>query len=134
MLLIKTIVKESTIPGIGFGLFTDEDIPVNKVIWKFNPLIDKVIDVKDVENFEDVEKEYLRIYAYREGTKLILCADNDRFINHSKELLNVQDLIYPILGSISVATRDIKKGEELFCDYSSFHDDYKDFNKLLNYK
>lgn len=134
MLLIKTIVKQSTIPGIGFGLFTDEDIPANKVIWKFNPLIDKVINVEDVKNFEDIEKEYLRVYAYRENDKLILCADNDRFINHSIPLKNVDDLIFPLLGSISVATRDIKKGEELFCDYSTFHDDYKDPNKLLNYK
>lgn len=134
MLLIKTIVKESTIPGIGFGLFTDEDIPVKKVIWKFNPLIDKIINIDDVKKFQDIEKEYLRVYAYRENDKLILCADNDRFINHSKELLNVQDLIVPKIGSISVATRDIKKGEELFCDYSTFHDDYKDPNKLLKYK
>lgn len=131
MLKVKTYIKESTIPNGGIGLFAGEDIEKGKIIWQFNPIIDKVISVHDLQYLDEIEKKFINIYTYRENDKLILCTDNNRFINHS-ETYNVDDTINKFFGSISTANRDIKKDEELLCDYSTFHDDYKTGVKFKN--
>ncbi len=124
MLLIKTIIKESPIAGL--GLFADEFIPKGTVIWKLNPLIDKIIPVSETASFTALEREFLEKYAYREGDNLILCSDNGRYFNHSSHP-NTLDLIDE-RGSVSVAKKDIEAGEELVSDYASFDADFKTYS------
>lgn len=128
MLLVKTKLKESPIAGL--GLFADEFIAKDTIIWKFNPLIDKVIPINDLDKFTQLERDFLDMYAYREGENLILCSDNGRYFNHSNNP-NTIDLIDE-RGSVTIAKKDIHPGEEIISDYSSFD---ADFNKYgHNYK
>lgn len=124
MLLVKTIVKQSTIPNGGLGLFADQDIPKGFILWEFNKIVDVTIPVEKLEYLIKVEKDYIKKYAYREGDNLILCSDDDKYINHS-DTPNVLDIFDERNFSVSVAARDIKAGEELLCDYSTFDDNYK---------
>jgi len=130
MLLVKTEIKQSTIPNIGLGLFAAEFIPKNTIIWAFNHIVDKIIPQNKLIYLEQIERDYLTKYAYRVGTDLILCSDNGKYINHSTNP-NVDDFIDIHNRSLTVANRDIQAGEELFSDYSSFDDDSKD--GLKNY-
>ena len=120
MLLVKTKVKQSNIAGL--GLFADEFIKEGTIIWKLNVLIDKVIPITDLDKFSKLECEFLNMYAYREGDNLILCSDNGRYFNHSKNP-NTIDLIDE-RGSVTIAKADINAGEEIVSDYSSFDADY----------
>ena len=122
MLKVKTYVKQSTVPGIGLGLFAGEDIQSGTIIWELNPLIDRTISVAATREFTLLELEFLKKYAYREGNTLILCSDDGRYINHSYEP-NVDDIINPDGASISLANQYIPRGTELFCNYSTFDDD-----------
>lgn len=125
MLLVKTEVKESTVPNIGQGLFASEDIAKNTIIWEFNHIVDKIIPVDKLIYLEQIERDYLTKYAYRVGNDLILCSDNGKYINHS-DTPNVDDYIDEHNRSLTVANRDIKSGEELFSNYATFDDDSKD--------
>lgn len=124
MLLVKTTVKESTVPNIGWGLFADQDISKGDIIWEFNHLVDKVIQIDKILYLSEIEKKYLEKYAYRVGDDLILCSDDGKYINHSGTP-NVDDYIDTNNRSLTVANRDIKAGEELFSNYAAFDDDSK---------
>jgi uncharacterized protein len=124
MLLVKTTVKESTVPNIGWGLFADQDIPKGGIIWELNTIVDKIIPIVKIQYLTDVEKEYLKKYAYRVGDMMILCSDDGKYINHS-DTPNVDDLIDNHDRSITIANREIKAGEELFSNYAAFDDDSK---------
>lgn len=124
MLLVKTTVKESTVPNIGWGLFAGQDISKGDLIWELNAAVDKVIPVVKMKYLSDIETEYLKKYAYRAGNYMILCSDDGKYINHS-DTPNVDDLIDNHDRSITIANRDIKAGEELFSNYAAFDDDSK---------
>lgn len=126
MLLVKTKIKESQIAG--YGLFADEFIPKDTIIWKLNELIDKVIPVSDLDKFTQLERDFLDMYAYREGNNIILCSDNGRYFNHSATP-NTIDLIDE-RGSLTIAKVDINIGEELVSDYSSFDADFHKIKKM----
>lgn len=133
MLQVKTYVGTSTISGAGNGLFAGEHISKGAIIWKLNTRIDKVIPIQNYVYINDMEREYLEKYAYREGDYLILCSDDGKYFNHSS-VPNVDDMKNDVDGSITVANRDIKAGEELLCDYSTFDDDSKNKQNIFNNK
>lgn len=110
MLRVKTYLDKSNVEGI--GLFAGEDILKGTIIWEFTPDID--IDLPMHGNPTKLETEFLQKYAYfdKQLHNWILPADDDRFINHS-ENPNTE----PLLDGSMVASRDIKKGEEMTCDY-----------------
>ena len=125
MLLIKTKVKSSSVHGL--GLFADEDISKNSVIWKFSPLLDIQIDEDDFEKLCQYEKDYINHFGYfsRKSNKYNLSFDDVRYINHSEQG-NVtidetkdEETEYPV-----IAARDIKKGEEILQNYYEFDDDH----------
>lgn len=123
MICIKTVVKPSNISGL--GLFADEDIPKGSIIWRFNPIIDKIIPHTDLENLNVNCINQIKKYAYIDVHHfgLVLCGDDARFLNHSTEP-NCNDS----MDNITFTIRDIKKGEELTVDYNDF---YLDFNESL---
>ncbi len=121
MLKVKTIVKISSIPGAGNGLFAAQDIPKDTVIWEYNDKVDKVINVKDFNTLSELEKAYILKYAYREGTSYILCSDDGKYMNHSFE----PNCFDQTSNNTTIALTDIKEGEELLCDYTTFDDDSK---------
>ncbi len=123
MLKVKTQTKQSEVHGI--GLFADQDIPEGTVVWEFDSNIDISITKEVYESLPDVQKQFFDHYGYwSDELNLYICAaDGWRFTNHS-ECANVVT-VNSSTGNEGqdVATRDIKKGEELLFDYRSFGED-----------
>lgn len=115
MLLVKTKIGLSEIDGI--GLFADEDIQKDTVVWDYNPIIDKVLTPEEVRGLPLITQEHLDKYSFFDRGHYILCGDHAIFTNHSKN---------PNLGStidVSFALRDIKKGEEITDDYDTYDEE-----------
>lgn len=115
MLLVKTKIGPSKIHGI--GLFADENIPRGKVVWKFNPIIDKAITIEETKTLPGFTQEYIQKYSFFNDGKYILCGDYAIFTNHSDN---------PNLESVdemSVAAHDIQNGEELTDNYNSYDEE-----------
>lgn len=125
MILIKTKVEPSKIHGI--GLFADQFIPKGTITWKYHPKFDMAFTEKDVQKMSEPARKIFIWYAYYnfKQKKYILCFDDQRFINHSKKLANIEST-----PDKDTAIRDIKPNEELLCDYSKFDKEYWKRHKI----
>jgi len=116
MMRVKTILKESPISGI--GLFADEDIPKEALVWEFDERFDQVYD--DIpDGADELATSFVKMYGFRYGGKIIMCVDNARFFNHSSDP-NCYSAEVPGKMGCTRAKRDIKKGEELTDNYNCF--------------
>lgn len=127
MLLIKNEIGISPVAGI--GLFSGQDLKKGDIVWRFHKAVDLVYSTTILGNPEtpDVLEEMLRKHAYPLNNAyefLVLPLDNDRYFNHSDNP-NVGDGEEFGLPGYEVALRDIKKGEELTCDYRRFDPEFK---------
>jgi SET domain-containing protein len=113
MLLVKTKIGSSLIHGI--GLFADQFIPANTIVWRHNDLIDRVYRYDQLEHMPNIIQDILNNYGWRENEYLVMPGDNARFTNHS---LAPNCETAP---GISYALYDIQVGEEITEDYSSFY-------------
>jgi SET domain-containing protein len=118
MLLVKTRLEKSRVHGI--GLFADELIPKNTVLWRFHPAVDLRMTEEAISSLAGPCQEQLRRYTYREKLSglYVLCGDDARFFNHSStpNCLDTDDGN----GGLTIAHVDIQPGEELTCDYRLF--------------
>lgn len=134
MLTIKNYLNHSRVSGI--GLFAGEDIPKGRIIWEYFPLIDITYTLdewKELEtNLSSSSFLMLQNYSYKEDGKYIVCTDNAQFMNHSSDDYNVANT--DDLKSM-YACRNIKKGQELLCNYLEYSDE-DDYHvlKLVNIK
>lgn len=123
MLLVKTKIGPSMINGT--GLFADEFIPKGARFWEYIPDFDISLADSDLEQLPAPKQEYWKHYAYKSINigKWILCGDDTRFMNHSKNP-NIENLVEKKNGEpVAFAARDICKNEELTVDYFSFDSD-----------
>ena len=125
MMLVKTRLLKSPIEG--YGLFADEDIKEGTPTWKVVEGLDFLLDPAFVEALSSPMKEFCLRYCYLSprNRKYVLCGDDARFMNHD-ENPNTKG-IYPAgeVEGVDVATRNIKRGEELTCDYRTFDADFE---------
>jgi SET domain-containing protein len=121
MLRVKTRVQKSSVHGL--GLFAHEFIPKGTVTWQYDPLFDVGFSEKELETVSELGKKFLLFYCYldKELNKFILCADNQRFINHTSNSAEENIRSTP---RQDIADRDIQPGEEMLCDYHKFDDEY----------
>lgn len=119
MLLIKTKIGPSKIQGI--GLFANQFIPKGAVTWKYHPKFDTGFTQDDVDQMSEPSRKIFLWYAYYDfdQNKYILCFDDQRFINHSKNNFNIEST-----PEMDIAARDIQPGEEMLCDYNKFDKGY----------
>lgn len=110
MLLVKTKIDKSTIPGAGLGLFADEFIPKGTRIFEEDNLSIK-IEKEDLFKYSERELSYINMYCYRRGDVMYCSMDNDKFTNHSNEPNVYED------GPCTYAKVDIQSGEEILTDY-----------------
>lgn len=126
MIYVKTKLKESLIHGI--GCFADEDIPRGTLIWKFTKGFDQEFGLDFPEKLCKTTREQFLKYAYISKTtgNYILCTDDTRFFNHSKNnnVINISDDNEQ--EGIDIAATDIQAGEELTYDYNVFAPSYDD--------
>ncbi|HXH30621.1 MAG TPA: SET domain-containing protein [Bacteriovoracaceae bacterium] len=119
MMLVRSSVKYSSIHGL--GCFADQDIKKGELVWKLNPRIDLEFDLKTIETFPEITRDFLKMYSYGQESgaskTYILCGDHARHMNHSKSPNLSEE------NGCNIAVRDIKAGEELTCDYTLFDAD-----------
>ncbi len=128
MILVKTKLKQSLINGI--GLFANQFISKNTIVWKYNLRLDQLYHRDEWKSTPKMVKKLLKHYGYKnEYGDYILCGDDARFFNHS-DTPNCFEEYSPGGTAPTIANRDIQKGEELTIDYSSFDNDYKEKLKL----
>lgn len=117
-MLIRTKVAPSQIHGL--GVFADEFIPKGTILWKYVAGFDLRFSGQDIEKLPDPIQEFIRTYAYVSliSGYYILSPDNARFYNHSKDPNTVGIAMDATYGEgADIATRDIREGEEITCDY-----------------
>ncbi len=121
MLRVKAKIGKSNIHG--WGLFADQFIKAGTVTWKYDSSMDMCLTKEEIDNLPEINREYMYKYAYfdAELNKFVLCADDQRYINHSekKELINIAST-----PRQDVASTDIQPGDEFLCDYFMFDSDY----------
>lgn len=112
MLLVKAWIGMSKIHG--FGLIAHEFIPKGTVTWKLIPGFDVILSDEELATLKPPVQNQVRYYGFfHPGLKRhILCADDDRFTNHS------DDANQKFCGDHAVAIRDISPGEELTDNYN----------------
>jgi SET domain-containing protein len=123
MMMVKTRLAQSAIEGL--GLFAQEDIPKGTVTWRFVPGFDQTFTAEDIANLpEPAHQEMLRYTYFHQRTgRYVACLDNARFMNHDDKPNTAGAYDHEADEGYDVATRDIKKGEELTCDYATFDAD-----------
>ncbi len=136
MLKVKTKLQMSHIHGI--GLFADQLIPKGTTTWEYEPRFDISYTQEELNLLPEWSKEQFLKYSYfdKKQNKYVLCADDQRFINHSIDpnILSTPDF--------DKAGRDIKLGEELICNYKHYESDWferrgideKDFTYIIKGK
>jgi uncharacterized protein len=111
MLEIKSKVLSSNLEGL--GLFADEDILGNQLVYKKDKLFVKEFTPDEVNSLSEVGKEFVRTYCYTNAKgNFELIMDNWRFINHS-----FTPNCYWHNGDL-FAAKYIYKGEELTHNYN----------------
>jgi SET domain-containing protein len=122
MLLVKTKLKQSKIHG--FGLFADENIPKGEIVWKFSPIVDKIITKKELAKLPKLVQKEVKWYSYlSDEGYYVLCGDNARFMNHSNNPTFIEANHCSKLSFCepdAIASRNINKGEELTGKYLYF--------------
>lgn len=129
MLRVKTYLDKSSIPGAGIGCFAKELIVKDQLIWEFDPFFDQVYTQENLDNMDDITRQFIKTYCFKQNDLYYLCVDNGRFFNHS-ETPNTLDL--PNTNK-TYALRDIQPGEEILSDYATFgiSEDDAEFNLTL---
>ena len=130
MLKVKTFLNASVIHGI--GIFADENIVKGSVIWEFNPYVDLVYTPEQwctlAANISVQSFAALRRYSYKEKGNYYVCFDNAQFMNHCAVGFNVENHQE---ANQMLARSDIRKGEELLCNYFQYSDSDDEHRVLL---
>jgi SET domain-containing protein len=125
MLTIKTTLKE--VPGMGIGLFADEDLTKEQIWWEWDPSIDLMIQSEEFKSLSKLAQAFVEKYTVKDKFgNYWLDSDNGKFVNHSN-LPNSTGIDY--IDGISMKVKTIKpvlKGEELTMNYREFTHDYPD--------
>ncbi len=121
MLLVKTKIGPSTIHGI--GLFADQFIPKGTTTFRYVSSFDPAYSKEEIGKMPTVAQEFMKWFTYFDQSinKYVLCADNQRYINHSEDPSKRNIKSTP---DEDTAMKDIQPGEELLCNYNDFDKEY----------
>ena len=115
MIIVPTYLEKS--PVHGFGVFAKELIKKGSKVWEFNPIFDVRFTDAEFERLPPSVKAEIEHHLYQPepGGVLYYESTMGRYMNHSRE----PNVDFSDVG-VGWATRDIKPGEELTCDYRHF--------------
>jgi uncharacterized protein len=111
LLLIEHYVAPSPVHGL--GVFSRHFVPAGTLVWAAHPIIDREISPAEMDSLPPHVVALIQIHSeYLADKKLFrLSADGAAYMNHADDP-NLLDR-----GDEMVARRDIRAGDELFCDY-----------------
>jgi hypothetical protein len=112
MLLVKTYLDKSAIHGL--GVFAGEVIRKGTKVWRFVDGFDRAYSPTQFAKLPKPARDYIWNYGYRVDGEILLTSDHDHHMNHSD---NANTHWHN--GHI-VATRTIRKGEEITNNYRQF--------------
>lgn len=111
----------------GIGLFADEDLKKDQLVYVSSPKLDVDITQQEFDSLDEREKSEIRYWGFRveENNTWHVDFDVSRFINHSYSPTLTQDPSHK--DAYLITTRDVKQGEELTQNYLEFEtaDDLK---------
>jgi uncharacterized protein len=118
MIHIKYKLDKSAVHGI--GIFADQDVKKEQVIYTASPILDLNITQSQFDSLQDAEKEEVKYWGFWIESEKVwhVDFDNSKFINHSLTPNTTQDFSHP--EAYLVATRDIRADEELTQNYLDF--------------
>lgn len=120
MLRVKTKVRESLVHGL--GIFADQNIKKGAEVWRFTPGFDRHFTAKEIRAFPPLIRRHFETYSWqgRKSKLYCLCGDHGIFFNHSDTPNILSEYRKGEIEVVTLATRDIRRGEELLDDYNSF--------------
>lgn len=118
MIHIKYKVKPSNLSGV--GLFADQDIKKDDLIYTPNQLLDVDLTQEQFDTLDPVEQAEVRYYGYwnKYSNRWHVAFESIRFLNHGE--LGVANVTQDE-EMVMVAVRDISAGEELLQDYKEIY-------------
>jgi SET domain-containing protein len=122
MMMVETVLKPSTIHGL--GVFLTKPVARGGLIWRFDSRIDRVYTPSELASLPGHVQDFLRTYStWHEATQVyVLCGDNGRYFNHSKTPSTISSAIS--FGE-DHAARDLAAGDELTSDYATICDEVR---------
>ncbi|MFA6017966.1 MAG: SET domain-containing protein-lysine N-methyltransferase [Patescibacteria group bacterium] len=129
MYIFKTLITKSGIEGS--GVFADQDIPKESIVWKFDPDHDLTLSLEDFEKLSPGIKAEVRKVGYASPTsgRWVYPPKNDpaRYTNHSETSNNLSVVLDPNISNepFFTANKEIAKGTELTVNYKEFDDSIK---------
>jgi len=127
MILVKTEIKPSELHGI--GIFAMCDIVAGTLVWKFNPIMDRLIHPNEIEGLPEHTIQHIHDHSYIDiNGDYVSSLDHNHYSNHSYE----PNLDWNDNEHAFCANRDIAAGEELTKNYSTFYD--YDISNIRNNK
>lgn len=119
MFYFRTKLKQS--PNHGIGIYADEDIPKDALIWNPSPALSLHWSEEEFNNLPEDDKRVIAHYGYfhKEHKIWHLAADDSRYVNHSKTPTStVSDDSWGLK-----AITDLKQGDEITQDYNDFENE-----------
>jgi uncharacterized protein len=115
MLMVPVEMKPSEIHGT--GIFAKAHIRKNRVLWQFEPSLDRVIPPLVVKHAEPYLAAFIRDRGYLSTQKpqWVLCIDEAQFWNFPRKGEEANTRLGDILDGeyLILAARDIDAGEEI---------------------
>lgn len=132
MITVKTKIASSNIHGT--GLFADQDIPKGTVVWKFTPGFDLRFTKEQILGFPELLQIYIYKYCWKSKKSGLYCfsSDNGKYFNHSDNPNVLSAYNKDDEEVTTTAIKDIKCGDEITDNYSSFESE-KDEDNVLEY-
>jgi SET domain-containing protein len=124
MLLIKTYLAESSNKGL--GLFAEEFIPKNTIIWQFAEGFDIKVHKEKYETLTDIQKKFVDTFFWKNNDYLYSSCDHSIFQNHSNNPNSIE-----LDEDKMIAARDIYPNEEILVCYEDFDDDFDIYKNTL---
>lgn len=131
MNMIHILYKIKSSDTHGIGLFADQNIKADDLIYTPSALLDVDITQEEFEGLTQNEKREVEYYGYfnKKTSRWHVAFDSIRILNHANfDTANVtQDE-----NMIMKAKRDIVKGEELLQDYVEIYPDGSEHFDRIN--
>ncbi len=129
MYLIKIKLDVSNIQGK--GVFADQVVHKNEIVWKFVESHDKTLSISDYNKLSQEEKNYMDKVAYLSSVsnKYVFPPKNDPalYTNHDASKNNLSVIVDHSISTepFFIANRDIMPDEELTNNYHEFDEAIK---------